>query len=217
MFAHGEPRLEESGEGTPVNLDEPSSLGLGEAPVRPVGVGLAPPQVEGGGEVPGRRAGVVRDEFRMTASGEVTDEQGIHRRARQRECVSRTATRHELAARALGTVRLERTAQSHDVRLERLAGRGRWCAVPQRVDQPIGADHTRSTRHQDGEEQALLRTRHGDGCQFLVQNLQRPEDRDAHATNGRGERGHAQPPPARSTAATTGPQPRTTRTATGPA
>ena len=82
---------------------------------------------------------------------------------------------------ALRPVRFERAAQPDDVGLQRLAGRGRRVAVPERLDEAVGAHDAGRAGGENGQEQPLLRARHRDGRAVVVQDLQRSEDRDPHA------------------------------------
>jgi hypothetical protein len=177
-----EPRLQERSHGSGTHLGQPSPLGLGERRVRPVGVGLAVPQVDGGTQVTLGLPGLARRETGVTAGGEIPDVERVDRRAIEREGVAGAAAHHVPPGRALGPVGLERAAQPHHVRLQRLARGDRRIAVPEDLREGVDAHDSRRTPGEGGEEQAFLGARHGDRPAVVGGHLQRSEDRDAHGS-----------------------------------
>ena len=203
VLAQREPGLEQGGDRSVADLGQPATLRVGERGVRPVAVGLAPPQVDSGAEQPRGLDLVSGRETGPAASGEVGQTQGVDVLTPGLECVAGAPTDDVPPGRARRPVRLQGAAQVHQVRLEGLAGGGRTTAVPEMLDDPVGAHHPWQTRHEHGEEQAFLGARHHHRHAVVTPDLERPQDRDVHAgTVGAIGTGHTRLPRAETGPAT---------------
>ena len=146
MAAELQAGLQQPGERTGPHLQQPAPLGLGEGGVRPVGVGVAVPQRQRRGEVALGLSEVARGEAGVPPCGAVGDEQRVDVRGADREGVAGSPSHHVAAGGARRPARFEGAAQPDDVRLERLARRRGWVAVPQRLRQQVGAHASRGPR-----------------------------------------------------------------------
>ena len=170
----GEVRLEQRADGVASQALEAAALGFGEGGVRPVGVRLAPPEVEGRGERRPRSRGVSRGEHRATTGAQVAELQDVELRPCGAQDVPVLAQGDEASGRAAGPTRLQRAAEPDDVRLQRLAG-APWCvAVPQLVDEPVDGDGGGVGGDEHGEQPSFLGPRHRQRTAPVVANPQRP-------------------------------------------
>ena len=142
------------------DLGQPPSLGVGERRVRPVAVRLTPPQAErressrtGSAASPAAsraRPRATRSAIRSASTSSRSGRQGVAGPPADDVAPGR-------AARPVG---LQGAAQVDEVGLQRLARGRRTVAVPQRLDDAVGADDVRGSGDQHGEEQAFLGARH---------------------------------------------------------
>ena len=173
----GELGLEQCADGVAPDALEAAALGLGEGGVRPVGVRLAPPEVEGLGERRPRSGGVSRGEHRATTGAQVAELQDVELGPCGAQDVPVLAQGDEPSGRAAGPPRLQRAAEPDDVRLQRLAGSRGCVAVPQLVDEAVDGDGGRVGGDEHGEQPSFLGPRD--------RREARPRRREPPATLGR--------------------------------
>ena len=94
MPAELELRLQETGLRTGPDLGQPAPLRLGEGRLGPVGIGLAPPQLDGQAELFSRLLGATGGELRTAAGGEVPHADRVDGATVDGECIARAAAHH---------------------------------------------------------------------------------------------------------------------------
>ena len=105
-------------------------------------------------------------------------------------------TRHHQARRGAARPRAQRLAQSRNVDLQRLGGRGRRTPTPQLVDQPVRAQPLVDVQQQHRQQRPLLAPPKRNPA-ALIEDFERTEDEEVHASNGRSrlDRRYSSPRP----------------------
>ena len=181
VLAQRQPGLEQGGERPGADLGQPAALrrrrtgASGQSPYgspRQRSRAVASSRAASAGSPAARRA--------RPRAARSRRPQGVDVLAPGLERVAGAAPDDVAPGRAPRPVRLQGAAQVHQVDLQRLACGRRPVAVPERLEDRVGADDARRGRGQHGQEQALLAAGHRDGATVVVRDLQRSEDRDPH-------------------------------------
>src|SRR6266545_5120692 len=159
VLQHGDPQLR-----------EPEQLALGERLVAEVGKRVAAPQRQ------------CLAQPRRPLLGLVGPPRRHHQRLEAGQVQLAGIDPQPIAGRVgPDPLRAEQLAQRGDVAVQRRRGAGRRRLPPERLDEPVGADHLVPVQEQHRQQGALLRPPRGEVA-VAVEDLERTEDRELHCT-----------------------------------
>ena len=97
--------------------------------------------------------------------------------------------RHDHAGRGAAGLTRQRLAQAGDLHLHRLGGVRRWTLAPELVDQPVRAERLVGVQQQQRQQRPLLAPAERDRA-ALVEDLERAENAEVHASGHASQSGH---------------------------
>jgi hypothetical protein len=196
VLAELQPGVHQGGEGSGPHLGQPPALRVGEGSVRPVAVRLPAPEVESRGQGPHRLGGPPVRQQGTAACGEVAEPAGVEVLRARGERVPTALPDDVLPGRSPRALGLQRAAQVHEVGQQRLLRSRGLITVPEGLQETVGVDDARRVRRENGEQQTFLGAGYRHRRPVVPSDLQRSEDRDAHAPDARPKPPRRTGPPA---------------------